>query len=167
MPFYNTIPACKDGFSPILLGITRTVYVIIIIALLIVGILQKVDIIEREEFEKESIWWYGVIGLVVIAVLGGVSKLFLINFPINSIIENLFWSLTHFFAYFALTMVSPGEWPFWLAIGIMFEFFECFLICWDPKMIGCNGYHDVVTNLAGIACAMWIKNNDSLKKCKE
>jgi hypothetical protein len=63
-------------------------------------------------------------------------------------------------AYGLMTYLSPGEWPFWLAAGIMWELFECYTMCWSKYKFGCSGVYDIITNLAGIAVAMWILHID-------
>ncbi len=60
-----------------------------------------------------------------------------------------------------ITTLSPGQWPFWLAIGIMWELTECYLQSthkYLPFPIKCNGVYDIVANLAGIGIAMWIRS---------
>lgn len=54
-----------------------------------------------------------------------------------------------------LTLVSPGQWALWLAIGIAWEWFECYTFCFKD-LVSCSGMYDVTANIAGVAIAMWI-----------
>lgn len=139
------------------------IYVLAIVTLVIVGSLYETgQLPKNQEYIKNSVWWYGLVGVAIIALL-----LFLVNKLFKRIqpsefTKTHFWYISHIVCYFALTLVSPGQWPFWLAIGIAWELFECYFSCgriknYLPIPIGCNGMYDIVANIAGIAIAMWIR----------
>jgi hypothetical protein len=135
------------------------IYISVIIVLIIIGSLYEADILPKtQEYTKKSVWWYGFIGIIIIGIL-----LPIINKLIKYIhpLESTFWYISHVLCYFIITFVSPGQWPFWLAIGIMWELFECYGSCKLVKKgfpISCSGLYDITANIAGIAIAMWIRS---------
>jgi hypothetical protein len=143
-------------------GSYLVIYVIAIVALIIVGSLYETGILPKnQEYSKNSVWWYGFIGIaMMIILLLIVNKIFEYILP-SELTKTHFWYISHILCYFAITLVSPGQWPFWLAIGITWELFECYFSCklinkgWP---IGCNGMYDIIANIAGIAIAMWIRS---------
>ena len=157
------IPACQQKNTMYYLN--KIIYIIAFFVFLTVGILYEVDVIPRKQFEKDSIWWYGVIGLVVIGfgviILNRIFSYINRHFKINEI-ENYIWNITHFIAYLSLVLLSPGQWAFWLATGILWELFECYTFCWPNGVISCSGYYDILANLCGIAVGMWIKSQQNM-----
>jgi hypothetical protein len=160
--------SCKDN-GPMY----HVAYFTAIITLIVVGILYETKYIPRNtKYSEESVWWYGCIGLVCIFLLiffiHFVCKKFgnpgAYSFIKNYYLDTHFWYLSHILAYMTLTIVSPGQWPFWLAIGILWEWFECYTFCFKKYKffgkyklpISCSGFYDITANIAGIAIAMWI-----------
>jgi hypothetical protein len=143
-------------------------YIVVIITLLIIGILYETDIIPKTaKYTQESVWWYGFVGLIgVMIMLILVNYLFKYIKP-SELTKTHFWYLSHILCYFAVTLVSPGQWPFWLAIGITWELFECYLSCSLSKQqfpISCSGMYDITANLAGMAIAMWVRSEIPIKQ---
>jgi hypothetical protein len=137
-------------------------YFIAIITLLIVGSLYEMEIIPRKnEYTEKSVWWYGGIGALIVCLVMIIQMIFRKSNKTRteSKYATYFWYFSHILCYFTLAFVSPGQWPFWLAIGITWELFECYLSCGLIKKgypITCSGMYDITANLAGIAIAMWI-----------
>jgi hypothetical protein len=133
-------------------------YVIAIITLFTIGGLYEADVLPKKQ---ESDYKYGLIGLVIFGLL-----LVFMNYVFKYIkpskqMRTYFWYFSHILCYFTVTLVSPAQWPFWLAIGITWELFECYYSCGLVKKgfpIGCNGMYDITANIAGIAIAMWIRS---------
>lgn len=161
MGVYGT-NACKSNnkIYPIL-------YLIVISVLLVIGGLYECGIlVKNSEYIEKSVWWYGFIGIIcTIILLFVVNKIFSYLKTIGKMPSNefktYFWYLSHILCYFAITFVSPGQWPFWLAIGVTWELFECYLSCKlieKDYPITCSGMYDITANLAGIAIAMWIRS---------
>jgi hypothetical protein len=145
--------------------IYTVIYFFMIILLITIGGLYESEIIERNnEYTEKSVWWYGAIG-----VLGTFILLILLNLlfyyfkGISSSTKTSIWYLSHILCYFVLTFVSPGQWPFWLAIGILWEWFECYGPCMKNLPITCSGSYDITANLAGTAIAMWIRSEIPVK----
>lgn len=145
-------------------------YLIAIITLVVIGSLYETNILQRtNEYTEKSVWWYGFIGIIMTGMLLPILNWILAKS--SEMTKTCVWYLSHILCYFAVTLVSPGQWPFWLAIGITWEMFECYLSCSLVRKgfpITCSGFYDVTANLAGIAIAMWIRSevpiNDLLKK---
>lgn len=137
------------------------VYIIAAITLFIIGSLYEADILHKTQNTKDSVWWYGFIGIIiVILLLPVVNFLFKYTKPSEQT-KTYFWYFSHILCYFVITLVSPGQWPFWLGIGILWELFECYLSCGFIKKgypITCSGMYDITANIAGIAIAMWIRS---------
>jgi len=138
------------------------IYIMIIIILLIVGGLFEGGILQKKH---NSVGWYGVIGLIVALFLLVMSNAVFNKFgdKFTSLFKTYYWYFSHILCYFLLTFVSPDQWPFWLAIGIAWELFECYYSCrlneqFAKKWISCSGMYDITANLAGIAIAMWIRS---------
>jgi len=136
-------------------------YLTAIIVLIIIGSLYESDIIKRKnEYTKKSVWWYGGIGLVLTVVLVVVLNIIFKYIKVKDNIQTYIWYFSHILCYFSLTLASPGQWPFWLAIGITWELFECYLSCGAIKRwkvpITCSGMYDITANIAGIFIALWI-----------
>jgi hypothetical protein len=146
------------------------IYFIMIISLIIIGSLYETKIIPRTtEYTEKSVWWYGAIGVLCIGVLLIVLNLIFFKLDKTSLLvsENIktyIWYLSHILCYMSITLVSPGQWPFWLAIGILWEWFECYGSSCNLKIgkfkvpISCSGFYDITANLAGIAIAHWIRS---------
>ena len=118
---------------------------------------------------NNSIWWHGLICFIIAGILGVI--LHSINYHTKLYIEEenplcmYFWSATHIILYFIVTYLSPGQWPFWLALGILWEFFECYTLCWNKIKIlesninipiGCSGFYDIYANIIGISLALLV-----------
>jgi hypothetical protein len=136
------------------------VYLLIIITFVIIGGLYEGEILPRNnDYTKNSVWWYGFIGVIGVGLLLPCLNWLLANRSENT--KTYVWYASHILCYFAIAFVSPGQWPFWLAIGITWELFECYLSCGMTKKgypITCSGMYDITANLAGIAIAMWIRS---------
>jgi len=154
----NCSPSCKPNYSSI--NLISTIYIISIIGFIVVGILNEIHVIERCEFEEDSIWWHGFIAAVCTPILVYIACNIQNYLGIHS---KYFWHVSHIIAFMIMTLLSPGQWAFWIAAGILWEFFECYMYCWDVKKLGCNGYYDIIANIAGVAIGMWIKSNMALK----
>jgi len=156
-------PSC--GIKDTSYYVYNSFYVIAFITFLIVGILYETGKIHREVFEKKSNGLLGLAGLIIIGI-----GLIIMTVSLNTLDKSYlkergyFWVASHFLAYFALTIVCPGQWPFWLCIGILWEYCECYTFCWKKVLSNgknnscCTGYIDVLANIAGIAVAMWIRS---------
>ena len=136
------------------------IYIIAIITLVIVGSLYETEIIQKtNEYTQKSVWWYGFIGIIIVAMFLPIINWLLKNQSDST--KTYIWYLSHILCYLIITLVSPGQWAFWLAIGITWELFECYLSCNYIKKgypITCSGMYDIMANLAGIAIAMWIRS---------
>lgn len=134
-------------------------YLIGILFFIIIGSSYETNKIQKNKFEKESVWWHGIIIIVVALVL------FVVMFRVQKYIKGYdifkmyFWSFSHILLYFILTYVSPGQWAFWMALGILWELIECHTLCWSKFGIParCSGYYDIAMNFIGISSAIWIK----------
>jgi hypothetical protein len=136
-------------------------YISLIILFFIIGILYEVGKIKKNKIEEESVWWHGfilaIVAFIMLLVIHTLAKIYKRTEYVHNNIY--FWSISHFILYMCLAIISPGQWSFWIALGILWEFIECYTICWKRIGIpmGCNGYPDIMTNLAGVAVGMWIK----------
>ncbi len=151
------IPACQKKTGVYYLIVC--VYILSFIFFTTLGILFETDIIHSSKYD-DSVWWHGIIGLVVI--LFGVilfNRIFFWSGIKYKYDTGYFWKLSHFIAYLSLTIVAPEQWPFWVAIGIIWEFLECYTFCWRKNTIECTGYSDVMTNICGVAIGLLIKSN--------
>jgi hypothetical protein len=144
------------------------IYIMCAIFFIIIGVLYETGIISREkEYEKESEWIYGTIvsiTILLVVILGMVLRYHFSYFrevTLGATSKSEVWFFSHVFAYFLIAFVSPGQWPFWIALGILWEWFECYTICFEKyKSIKiCGGVYDIVANIAGISIAMWIHNS--------
>jgi hypothetical protein len=154
MALINNIPACKD--KTVMYHLIRSIYVLSFIFFIILGILCETNTILRNKYE-DSVWWHGVIGLLVI--LFGVIFFNRSFYYIGITHKSYFWKVSHFLAYLSLTIVAPEQWPFWVAIGIAWEFIECYTLCWPNNTMDCNGYSDIATNICGVAIGLLIKSH--------
>jgi len=163
--------ACKPNAA-----MYSVIYFVAILALLVVGSLYETEVIPRNnDYTSKSVWWYGAIGIVLTAGLVLVLNwLFAyLSTKANYVrkYESYVWYTSHILCYFTLTLVSPGQWPFWLAAGILWEWFECYskTACGITKgttvfgtklriPINCSGFYDITANMAGIAIAMWLRS---------
>lgn len=156
------------------------IYLIIAILLFVLGILYQTKVIKHQhDFLNESVWWYGVIGVGLIIPLFFVFDK-LLQKSTNPLFVTYAWLFSHVLLYFTLTFISPGQWPFWLAIGILWEWYECYfsryvhrkrksflrrIYEWIKRLfskknkIGCSGVYDIIANTCGISIAMWIHLN--------
>lgn len=150
--------SCKNNNSMLY----PVIYIIAIITLFIIGGLYEADILPKnQEYNKKSIWWYGFIGIILTGIMVIVINFVFKNIKPNEPTKTHFWYIAHILCYFTVTLVSPGQWPFWFAIGIMWELFECYYSCNlinKGYPISCSGMYDITANLAGIAIAMWIRS---------
>ena len=60
-----------------------------------------------------------------------------------------------------LGAVCPALWPFSLALGVGWEFLECYTFKWSstpdgPFHVGCNGSVDLLANMAGLLIGIMI-----------
>lgn len=155
--------SCKDNskFYPVM-------YLIAIITLIIVGSLYESNIIERtNEYTEKSVWWYGGIGVLLTGIFVIVLNKIFKYLPVGKNIQTYAWYFSHILCYFILTLVSPGQWPFWLAIGITWELFECYLSCGAIEKlklpITCSGMYDITANLFGISAALLVRSEVPIK----
>lgn len=148
------------------------VYILIIVTLIIVGGLYEGKVIKQtKQHTQDSEWIYGLIILPCMLLLLFLSKWVIWKFvPVsdncnsNAAIK-YFWCFSHMLTYFTLAFVAPGQWPFWLAIGVAWEWFECYRpICMKKGFTSCNGMSDIIANLAGISIAMWIRSEVDVKQ---
>lgn len=142
-------------------------YIITIIFFIILGILYETKKINRKfDFENKFIWWHSALVALIFTLLLVVSNIIIYFLKKNlkykdflykyNILSN-YWLISHFVLYFTLTLVSPGQWPFWMALGLAWEFIECYMFCADLYI--CNGIYDIMANIAGIFVALWISAN--------
>lgn len=136
----------KDNF--------KYLYTTLTALFLTIGILYSTKtIVHKKDYTEKSVWWYGFMIFILVALLTPVFNKF-------SIFSNrYFWYASHILAYFLATFLSPGQWPYWLAIGLLWETFECYYSCnFSLFKIRCGGIYDIVANVAGIAVAMWLRS---------
>lgn len=156
------------------LSLTSFFYIFCIVCFITVGGLYESNVIPRNtEYEQESVWLYGLFGIIIM-ILGGCLTHLIAYFARKRVtsqsqnkyreLARYYWFLSHVFCYMILTLVAPGQWPFWLALGFLWEWFECYTMCFEKRgiPIGCSGIYDVVANVAGIAVAMWIHSQVKL-----
>lgn len=151
----KNMPSCNISSNKLF----SFIYIISIITFFIIGILYEINYLPRQNFEKKS---NGLLGLIIIfAVAIGTVLLNYIQqrYNFSSSVKKFMWIFAHILCYFTATLLSPGQWPFWMAIGILWEFTEGYTICWPKRGIpvGFSGYTDIIANLAGISIAMWIR----------
>jgi hypothetical protein len=147
----------------------NTIYLICVIIFFIIGILYEIGIIERKkEYEKESLYIYGF--FVIISIFIGCILLNTLQqyFEIKkeSDIKKYTWICSHILAYGLITFVSPGQWPFWIALGFLWEWFEFYIINIlkiNNDMVLYGGAYDIMANITGVAIAMWIHDNYKLE----
>lgn len=165
----SQLPSClKDDYKKVYMFL----YILGLITFIIVGAMYEQEKLPQNDFEKESIWWHGLIVILIVIVLfilvNIIQRYIKVNYKkyYSALIERYFWSLSHVLFYFTLTYVSPGQWPFWVALGITWEFIECYTICWKKYNlpIKCSGYYDLTMNFVGVATAMWIKHQEQSAK---
>ncbi len=136
-------------------------YFISALFLIILGILFETGTIANK-YIKKSDWKHGVIGLGITGILLIILNIIFKSSNISLDAQSYVWYLSHILCYFAITFVSPAEWPFWLAIGILWELFECYgPMCKIMVPISCSGFYDITANIAGIALAMWLRSSFS------
>lgn len=153
------------------------IYLFIIITLIIVGSLYEEKVIHQtKQHTEDSEWIYGIIILCCMPILLVFFNVFFDWCKPNEDIKRYFWCFSHMLSYFALAFVAPGQWPFWLAIGVSWEFFECYRprtnsgvlkYLFGPGRTSCNGMSDIITNLAGISIAMWIRSEVDVKQLEK
>ncbi len=148
------IPACQD--KTVTYHLIRSVYILSFIFFIVLGILCETDVIHRKKYEN-SVWWHGFIGLFVILI--GVAIFNRSFFYLGIKHKSYFWKLSHFMAYLSLTIVAPEQWPFWVSVGIAWEFLECYTFCWRKNTMECSGYSDIMTNICGVAIGLLIKSH--------
>lgn len=157
---YSTMPACinKDKHYGIY-------YLMVIVVFFVVGILYEINTIEKEDFEKKSNGILGVFVFIAVAINLVILNYILDYFNASDESRKFIWLFSHFLAYFVATILSPSQWPFWFAIGVLWEFVEGYTVCWPKNNIPMefNGYPDIVSNIAGISTAMWIRSYLALK----
>ena len=165
---------CNNPYS-----VSSSLYIMMIIIFLTVGILYETGTIPRKtEYEKESVWLYGFFGLIAIMILGLLTHVFAYlfrtvgsnrnnsfkKFVTSHDLPRYYWTLSHVLAYMMLAIVSPGQWPLWLSIGLLWEWLECYTFCFSKRgiPIGCSGMYDVLANIAGIGIGLWIHSQFTL-----
>ena len=140
-------------------------YTIAIIILITIGSLYESNIIQRNtDYTENSVWWYGFIGILcTMPLVVLLNIVFKYTNPRDNI-KTYIWYISHILCYFAITLVSPGQWPFWLAISILWELFECYGPSCGLKIpISCSGMYDITANLAGMGIAMFIRSEIPIK----
>jgi hypothetical protein len=148
----NNSPCCSRNYK--FINIYSILYIVSILLFFIIGILYETSIIKKKKHFKNCNWYNGLILLLCIPILAIIANRIQTYLQIHSI---YFWNMTHVIAYMGLTLLAPEQWPFWLSIGILWEYLECYFYCWDPKLLVCNGYNDIIANIAGISIGMWIR----------
>ncbi len=131
-------------------------YILAIIGLIITEVMlnikeEKIVIDDKIKFKKEDGFNF-LLFIVVIFISFFLCSVLPKLFKYMNINEGLFvfyfWMFTHVLLYYILTLILPNHWPIILAIGILWEYFECYSIC--HKSFGCNGLPDILCNSVGI-----------------
>jgi hypothetical protein len=65
--------------------------------------------------------------------------------------EHYLWLWSHVAVYYGAAYLSPGQVPIWMALGIAWEYTECYAFCWPENTMGCNGLYDVLANTMGLS----------------
>jgi hypothetical protein len=136
-------------------------YVPLMIALLVTGILYSVGVIEP--VSNRGTGWHGILFLFCILIGVVLLNYILSVFSVKDDIKKYIWNISHIITYACAVILAPNEWAYWLLLGVAWEYTECFLLNgykfpapFNFVKIKCNGYSDIIANIAGIAIGIAI-----------
>jgi len=74
--------------------------------------------------------------------------------------HDLIFLLSHGIMHFALGGFAPALWPFSMAAGVAWEFFECYSFDWSKMCdaILCGGDQDLYVNAVGLTTGLFVSS---------